>query len=107
VVLQAPAPLDAVFTPDVLAPALVRTCLARGVAVGGHVLHRFVPQGASVLLHGPAVRLALHTWPERGVATLDVLLPGEGPEDAQALVEAVAAALGMCVIEAHAPGRAG
>jgi S-adenosylmethionine/arginine decarboxylase-like enzyme len=42
---------------------------------GGGVVwtrHRFEPQGVSLFAQGPHVRVALHTWPERRVATLDV-----------------------------------
>jgi len=43
----------------------------------GQLMHRYAPQGLSLVRHGPTGRLALHTWPERGVATLDVWAPHE------------------------------
>lgn len=102
VTLTAATPLDAAFTPEVVASAVLRSCEAVGLHVVGHLLHCFEPQGASLLVHGPRMRLALHTWPERGVATLDVLcLQGPGEERTAALVEAVRAALGLCVTESH------
>jgi S-adenosylmethionine/arginine decarboxylase-like enzyme len=37
--------------------------------------HRYVPQGLSVVRHGGEGRLALHTWPELNVATIDLWAP--------------------------------
>ena len=38
---------------------------------------QFEPQGLSAVLVGSATRLVLHTWPELGVATLDVSAKAE------------------------------
>ena len=35
-------------------------------------MHRFSPRGVSCFRHGPAGRVAIHTWPEDGCATIDV-----------------------------------
>jgi S-adenosylmethionine decarboxylase len=90
------------LVPEVLRAALERTCAQLGHALTGQVLHRFEPQGLSLVLFGPRLRLVLHTWPERDVATLDVLCGGE----AEALVEAVRAVLGALVRERHRHARA-
>jgi S-adenosylmethionine/arginine decarboxylase-like enzyme len=59
--------------------ARVEAALARGLgplAVGIHWMwHRFDPTGVSVVGMGPRVRVAFHTWPERGRATVDVYAP--------------------------------
>lgn len=61
------------------------------IAVGIHwTWHRFDPTGVSVVGLGPCVRVALHTWPERGSATLDVYAPDPGLEG---LLRGVVAAL--------------
>ena len=52
--------------------------------------HRFDPTGVSVVGLGPRVRVALHTWPERRSATLDVYAPDPGLEG---LLKGVARAL--------------
>lgn len=54
--------------------------------------HRFEPQGFSVMVSGPAARVLLHTWPERGVATLDLHASGEAA--ALALMKALTRTLG-------------
>lgn len=46
--------------------------LARGlVPAGAERIHRFSPHGLSVSRVGTAGTVAVHTWPERGVATVD------------------------------------
>ncbi|MCI0669603.1 MAG: S-adenosylmethionine decarboxylase [Myxococcaceae bacterium] len=96
--LTASAPFHGVFAPEVLLPSLLRLCAQSSHVVEGHTLHRFEPQGASLFLHGPRLRLALHTWPERGLATLDVAC---ADADADALVDAVCLALALRVSERH------
>lgn len=56
-------------------------------------VHRFEPQGLSVLVVLPGLRGVLHTWPERGLATLDLT----GAEDVRLArrVTEIAGALGM------------
>ena len=51
-----------------------------GDAAGGlaWVTHRFQPHGLSLLGAGPRLRVAVHTWPERHAATID--LYGAVPE---------------------------
>ncbi|MCB9664349.1 MAG: S-adenosylmethionine decarboxylase [Alphaproteobacteria bacterium] len=51
-----------------------------GVA-GERQRHAFVPHGTSATLIAPELTLAVHTWPEHGLATLDRY--GELPPDAE------------------------
>jgi S-adenosylmethionine/arginine decarboxylase-like enzyme len=87
----------------VLRSALVQACARHGQEAPAH-LHRFQPQGASLWVGGPRFHLTLHTWPERGLATLDVLGPQEGTA---ALVETLLLALGMAVVQRSDSARGG
>lgn len=85
--------------PDTLVEVLRALTTQRVTAAGEapdalrlHV-HHFQPQGLSVVVLLPAMRMVLHTWPEHGLATLD-LAGADSAELEQWLVE-LAAALGM------------
>ena len=43
-----------------------------GVELPVFTHHRFVPQGVSCVRSGGAGSIAIHTWPEWGIATVDV-----------------------------------
>lgn len=79
--------------------------LADGVArwlnaeLPGRVAHHYAPQGLSLVRHGPGCRLALHTWPEWRVATLDVWAPRERLDRWQDLTEWLAAEARCRVLE--------
>ena len=75
--LQAPAPFDPGLEPEAIRAAVLRTCDVDRIAVERVLVHRFEPQGASLLFFGPALRLAVHTWPERGIATVDLHLAAD------------------------------
>lgn len=57
---------DSTDLPVHLAPPRATECLRL-------LEHRFEPQGVSLVLFGPRLRAVLHTWPEQGRATLDVV----------------------------------
>jgi len=68
---------------DALEPARVcevlremghRMAAAEGTPAGAVQLqtHHFQPQGLSVVVVLPGLRAVLHTWPEHGLATLDL-----------------------------------
>jgi S-adenosylmethionine/arginine decarboxylase-like enzyme len=59
---------------------------ARGRAFVRLALHRWSPRGVSGLWIVEGGRVVVHTWPERGVATIDAW----APEGAWAAVDAVA-----------------
>ncbi len=61
---------------DALESALLRE-LGKGVRVRRQ---GFVPRGHSLVGTGARVRFVLHTWPERGAATLDVWSDAADPE---------------------------
>jgi S-adenosylmethionine/arginine decarboxylase-like enzyme len=76
-------------------PAHVRLAAERmlsvlGTGASGWMEHRFEPQGVSIAAFGRRFRLAIHTWPERGAATVDLASDVESSEIA---VEACRAAL--------------
>lgn len=66
-------------------------CAAEALAAlgldGSRATHRYVPQGSSALCVGLGVTVALHTWPEHGLATLDVY--GTLPVDPTPLLASV------------------
>lgn len=75
--------------------ALLRETVAHCLtAVGAHPIrwvgHEFEPQGVSLVGHGSNVRVALHTWPELGWATIDLWAAGP---DAQLALDLCCAAL--------------
>lgn len=49
--------------------------------------HRFEPQGVSLVRFGHHGRLAIHTWPERNLATIDLWLRRTDISRAEAHVE--------------------
>lgn len=81
---------------------LIRSLRALELEVGHCFRHEFVPQGVSLLGHGPRVRFALHTWPERGSITLDVWTDAEAGHIA---VERFGAALQGTQRSRPAPAR--
>lgn len=48
-----------------------------GAELPGFTHHRFVPQGVSCVRSGSAGSIAIHTWPEWGLATVDVWMDAE------------------------------
>lgn len=48
-----------------------------GAELPGSTLHRFSPQGVSCVRFGAPGSIAIHTWPERGLATVDVWMDAE------------------------------
>ena len=77
-----------VFAPDRVAAALA-DC-------GEPWIHRWDPQGLSVVVLGDELRLVLHTWPEHGLATLDILAP---PRRARAVATRLRERLGWERVE--------
>lgn len=51
---------------------LTRVLAAEGLELTRWLQHQFAPQGVSLLGFGAYGRIALHTWPEYGRATLDL-----------------------------------
>ncbi|MFN7133319.1 MAG: S-adenosylmethionine decarboxylase [Myxococcales bacterium] len=99
--LEAPSPAHAGFAPDRLLQEVRGALADAGLLAPGEHAHRFEPQGFSFLGFGPEVRLALHTWPEHGLATLDLYAPDGG----EALVASLVRRLGWRVREQRAHPR--
>ena len=61
---------------------------AMGATVVGAHAHRFQPVGVSVVVVLSESHLALHTWPERGTASIDIFVcsPTINPHEAKALL---------------------
>ena len=91
--------------PEYLRASIEEVCAIVGLQLTQVLEHRFQPQGVSLLLLGPQLRLALHTWPERGLATLDVL--GPEAELLGLVVEGVAQRLGCTAHELQTFTRRG
>ena len=93
------------ITPEHLRASIEEVCAIVGLQLAQLLEHRFQPQGVSLVLLGPQLRLALHTWPERGLATLDVLAPQA--ELLGLVVEGVAQRLGCAAHELRTFTRQG
>lgn len=82
------------------AALIERVALAAVAATGATVLqscaHRFEPQGVTVVVIVAESHLAIHTWPERDGATLDVYVcnvTADNSGKAERLYEVLVAAL--------------
>jgi S-adenosylmethionine decarboxylase len=70
-------PADRLSNREALAAAMRDAAISCGATIVGEVFHRFTPEGVSGVLLIAESHLSVHTWPERGVATLDVYTCGE------------------------------
>ena len=66
--LEAPVPHHESFDPALIERALMGV-VSEVTAIHSH---RFDPQGFSLVVFAARARVFLHTWPERGVSTLDL-----------------------------------
>lgn len=65
--------------------AALRACAARaslGRSRPTAIQHRFQPQGQSLVLLTSELRVYIHTWPELGALSLDVVASSEGVAEA-------------------------
>lgn len=62
--------------PDYIAAELQAAATAAGTRVLGTAFHRFNPGGVTGVLIVQESHLAVHTWPERGYAALDLFTCG-------------------------------
>ena len=83
-----PEPLRHVATWEALLP---EACRASGATVIGHRFHQFQPEGVTGIVLLAESHASVHTWPEAGLATLDVFTCGA--LDAHAIVDRIRAAL--------------
>ena len=83
---------------------LERAARAFGLTVIAEEFHQYQPQGVSGVLILAESHLAVHTWPERGFAAVDLFTCGSRP-DAARLAEHLKTALGAERIEARQIGR--
>lgn len=67
-----------------------KSLASRLEAFGDWTIHAWTPQGLSAASFRADRTVVLHTWPERGIATLDVW----SAADADAYIDAIARALG-------------
>jgi len=61
---------------DVVRTALVQTARAVGVTIVEEVFHKFSPWGVSGVVVIAESHLAIHTWPERRYAAVDIFTCG-------------------------------
>ena len=81
-------PLRRVETWEALLPA---ACRDAGATVLGARFHQFAPDGVTGIVLLAESHASVHTWPEAGLATLDVFTCGR--LDAEAVVQCIRAAL--------------
>lgn len=75
-----------------LGALLARAATLGGATVVDRCLHHFAPQGVSGVVVLAESHVAVHTWPELGVAAIDVFTCGL-PAIAEAVADEVVAAL--------------
>ena len=83
-----------------LASAMDRAARAAGARVLNSTFHRFSPCGVTGVLAIQESHLAIHTWPERSFAAVDLFTCGEQVDPWQAcqlLKEALGARRGLAV----------
>lgn len=85
---------------DALAAACVAAAGAAGLQVVAEASHRFVPHGTTVALVLAQSHLVLSTWPEHGLALVDLATCGP-EESAQAVWEELKAVLKPSAFEAR------
>lgn len=95
--LVAPGPFSDSLDPVALGEALVGSARELEGEDVQLIVHRFEPQGVSLIVLGARVRAVLHTWPEHGRATLDVSTSRSEP--APSLAQRLVAALPLLLIE--------
>jgi len=78
--------------------ALERAAAAFGLTVIAEEFHQYLPQGVSGVLILAESHLAVHTWPERDFAAVDLFTCGTCPEATQ-LADFMKAAFGAERVE--------
>lgn len=68
------ATLAAMRSADELQEVCERLTRQAGLSVVGAYFHQFVPQGATGTLVLAESHVAIHTWPESGMVTLDIFV---------------------------------
>lgn len=89
------APHDLLDDVDFVREAMTDAARRAGLTVVGELFHRFNPQGVSGVVVIAESHIAIHTWPERGYASIDLYTCGEvdgGKLAADFLTEAFQAA---------------
>jgi S-adenosylmethionine decarboxylase proenzyme len=77
---------------------LRRAAAAFGLTVIAERLHQYLPQGVSGVLILAESHLAVHTWPERGFAAVDLFTCGARPDPAR-IADHLRSALGAERVE--------
>ena len=65
-------PSDYLDDTEEISRLLIEAARGAGATVVDSMFHRFAPQGVSGVVVIAESHLAIHTWPERGCAALDV-----------------------------------
>lgn len=83
-------PADLINDADAVAAVACYAAEASGATILNVHAHQFSPQGVTVLLLLAESHLSVHTWPEHGLAAVDLFTCGEStePEGALALLTA-------------------
>ena len=72
--------------PELLKTQCVAAAEAMGATVVGVHAHRFQPLGVSVVVVLSESHLAIHTWPEHAVASLDIFVCGSSVDPHRAKI---------------------
>lgn len=89
---------------DAVRALLRKTAAAFGLTVIAESFHQYLPQGVSGVLILAESHLAVHTWPEREFAAIDLFTCAAGPEAAR-LAEFLKSALGADRVECRRLAR--
>lgn len=73
--------------PGTVVALMERGIIAAGATIVNHTVHKFAPQGISVVVVIEESHFSLHTWPETGYAAADFFTCGDcKPDEAVAIV---------------------
>ena len=89
---------------DAVRELLRRAAAAFGLTVIAEAFHQYLPQGVSGVLILAESHLAVHTWPEREFAAVDLFTCAACPEAAR-LADFLKSALGAERVECRRLGR--
>jgi len=83
---------------------VLKACVDGGAGILGHVSHKFVPQGITVVVGLSESHCSIHTYPEYGYAAVDVFTCGDNVDTHKILTDIIRGLGGKGYIKEHERG---